>query len=122
MAATPELLNCTVVYALAGRQSVVALQVAPGTTIGAAIGMALGQHGLARAHPELAPHAHDAQLEGGAHARFAVGVYNRRAQCDALVGEGDRIEIYRPLQIDPKEGRRLRAARRVARDGARNRK
>ena len=26
-----------------------------------------------------------------------------------IVREGDRIEIYRPLQVDPKQARRLRA-------------
>jgi Uncharacterized protein conserved in bacteria len=30
---------------------------------------------------------------------------------DAQVREGDRIEIYRPLQADPKEIRRRRAER-----------
>lgn len=38
-----------------------------------------------------------------------VGVFGRRVKLDALLKAGDRIEIYRPLIIDPKEARRLRA-------------
>ena len=38
-----------------------------------------------------------------------VGVYGRRVRLDALVSNGDRIEIYRPLVVDPMEARRQRA-------------
>ncbi len=38
-----------------------------------------------------------------------VGVFGRRTSLESLVQEGDRVEIYRPLKIDPKEIRRLRA-------------
>ena len=27
---------------------------------------------------------------------------------DANPGDGDRVEVYRPLKVDPKEARRLR--------------
>lgn len=40
----------------------------------------------------------------------AVGVYGVRASLNDVVRDGDRIEIYRPLQVDPKEARRRRAA------------
>ncbi|ALA23755.1 rnfH ubiquitin family protein [Piscirickettsia salmonis] len=40
------------------------------------------------------------------------GVWNRQVRLDHLLQEGDRIEIYRALLIDPKEARRLRAAKR----------
>lgn len=39
-----------------------------------------------------------------------VGIFGRRVTHDTLVRDGDRIEIYRPLRIDPKEARRRRAA------------
>ncbi len=39
----------------------------------------------------------------------AVGVWGRVAQLDTPVRQGDRVEIYRPLAIDPKEARRKRA-------------
>ena len=38
-----------------------------------------------------------------------VGVFGRLASPDQKVRAGDRIEIYRPLRIDPKDARRLRA-------------
>ena len=40
-----------------------------------------------------------------------VGVWNRVAALDAPLRDGDRVEIYRPLQVDPKEVRRQRAVR-----------
>ncbi|MDP9140516.1 MAG: RnfH family protein [Pseudomonadota bacterium] len=40
-----------------------------------------------------------------------VGRWNHLVTLDDVVSAGDRIEIYRPLLIDPKEVRRLRAAR-----------
>ena len=45
-------------------------------------------------------------------ATVIVGVFSRKVALDDLLAAGDRIEIYRPLQIDPKEARRLRVARR----------
>jgi putative ubiquitin-RnfH superfamily antitoxin RatB of RatAB toxin-antitoxin module len=41
--------------------------------------------------------------------RGKVGIFGRVVRADALVADGDRIEIYRPLFIDPKEARRRRA-------------
>ncbi|HET9818869.1 MAG TPA: RnfH family protein [Rhodanobacteraceae bacterium] len=38
-----------------------------------------------------------------------VGVFSRRATFDTPLRNGDRVEIYRPLRIDPKEARRKRA-------------
>ena len=40
-----------------------------------------------------------------------VGIFGRRASLDQPLAEGDRVEIYRPLAVDPKEARRRRAAR-----------
>lgn len=41
-----------------------------------------------------------------------VGIFGRRCQLDETVSEADRIEIYRPLDFDPMESRRRRAAHR----------
>ncbi len=41
-----------------------------------------------------------------------VGVWGRACDAARLLRDGDRIEIYRPLQADPKDARRQRAARR----------
>ncbi len=36
------------------------------------------------------------------------GVWGRAQPDDTVLRERDRVEIYRPLQVDPKEARRLR--------------
>jgi uncharacterized protein len=41
----------------------------------------------------------------------AIGIWGRIVSGDAKLRHGDRIELYRPLKIDPKEARRRRAAR-----------
>ena len=41
-----------------------------------------------------------------------VGIFGKRAALDTPLKPGDRVEIYRPLEIDPKEARRRRALRR----------
>jgi putative ubiquitin-RnfH superfamily antitoxin RatB of RatAB toxin-antitoxin module len=39
----------------------------------------------------------------------AFGIFGRRVSLDHPLADGDRVEIYRPLAMDPKEARRLRA-------------
>ena len=43
----------------------------------------------------------------------AVGIFGKRVAQDAPLGEGDRVEIYRPLLLDPKEQRRQRARKKT---------
>ncbi|WP_109127014.1 RnfH family protein [Dyella sp. C11] len=38
-----------------------------------------------------------------------LGIFARKVTLEHVVGEGDRVEIYRPLTLDPKEARRRRA-------------
>ncbi|WP_215409504.1 RnfH family protein [Janthinobacterium sp. JC611] len=38
-----------------------------------------------------------------------VGIYGKRKPLDTVLREHDRVEVYRPLQADPKEARRRRA-------------
>jgi len=38
-----------------------------------------------------------------------VGIWNRTCKLTDTLKDGDRIEIYRPLIVDPKEVRRMRA-------------
>jgi len=40
-----------------------------------------------------------------------VGIFGKRVSSDARLADGDRVEVYRPLQIDPKQARRQRARR-----------
>jgi putative ubiquitin-RnfH superfamily antitoxin RatB of RatAB toxin-antitoxin module len=84
-----------VIYALPLRQEAIALELPAGATVQ----QALAASGLLAAHPEL-----DLRV-------VQVGVWGRSTTLDALLEDGDRVEIYRPLQADPKEVRRRRAAR-----------
>ena len=47
--------------------------------------------------------AHGLTLEG-----LRCGVWGRAQPLDHPLRDGDRIELYRPLIVDPKEARRLR--------------
>ncbi len=38
----------------------------------------------------------------------SFGVWNKRVEPDHAVGDKDRVEIYRPLRVDPKVARRER--------------
>lgn len=39
-----------------------------------------------------------------------LGVYGRPVRQDAPLTEGDRLEVFMPLRVDPKTARRRRAA------------
>jgi len=89
-----ERVRVTVVYAQLERQWAVRVVLDPGANVQAAI----DRSGLFEAIPEL-------RL-----ATLEVGIFHRRCALDTLVRDGDRVEIYRPLQVEPKQARRLRAA------------
>lgn len=91
---TSDRIRATVVYALAQRQWAVPVELEAGASVQAAI----ERSGLLQALPELRSRV------------LEVGISHRRCSLDSPVRDGDRIEIYRPLQIDPKQARRLRAA------------
>lgn len=80
-----------VVQALQGRASVKRVRLVAGATVADAIAAA----GLA-----------DALTEAGA------GIWGRRVPPDTPVRHGDRVELYRSLQADPKQARRRRLASR----------
>ena len=42
--------------------------------------------------------------------KMKLGVFGKMTKPDAVLHEGDRVEIYRPLIADPKEARKKRAA------------
>lgn len=48
-----------------------------------------------------------AELAG---AELEVGVFGQRRRLADPLRDGDRVEIYRPLSIEPKESRRVRVA------------
>lgn len=41
--------------------------------------------------------------------QLALGIWSRRCSENTVLREGDRVEVYRPLQADPKAMRRERA-------------
>jgi putative ubiquitin-RnfH superfamily antitoxin RatB of RatAB toxin-antitoxin module len=91
--ADAECLPIEVVYACREVQAVAALEVPPGTTVGEALRLS----GLLERFPEIDP------------VRSALGVFGVRVSPGDAVRAGDRIEVYRPLALDPKEARRRRA-------------
>ena len=40
---------------------------------------------------------------------WTTGIFGRLVQADEVLSDGDRVELYRPLLLDPKEARRRRA-------------
>lgn len=67
--------------------------------VGATVQDALLASGLPTLPAELAP-------EGAG--QLHVGIWGRKASLDTVLREGDRVECYRGLQVDPKEARRVR--------------
>ena len=82
-----------VVYAMPDRQELVTLKLVQGSTVAQAI----EQSGLAGkfADFEVDP--------------LRVGIISRKVSLDHVLHDADRVVIYRPLQVDPKEARRQRA-------------
>lgn len=93
-------LQVEVVYATPERQVLVALQVAAGTSVGAAIAAS----GLLRECPEIRE-----CLEKDL-TQLRLGCWGKPCSWDTVLQAFDRIEIYRPLLADPKTVRRERAA------------
>jgi len=50
-----------------------------------------------------------AELTGVDAAALDSGVWSIRAPRERVLEDGDRVELYRPLRIDPMEARRARA-------------
>ena len=86
-------IRLTVVYSPAPREvREWALELPPG----ARVQQALEASGLATEFPELD------------FSRVTAGIWGRKAGPQEPVHEGDRIEVYRPLRVDPKVARRER--------------
>jgi len=87
------MLEIEIVYGLADRQVLKSMTVVEGTTVREA---AL-KSGLEVEFPEL-----DLQ-------QAPLGIFGKVVKDETMLRDGDRIEVYRPLLIDPKEARRKRA-------------
>jgi len=88
-----------VAYATPERQEIVALSVAEGTTAFAAA----EQSGITALFPEI-------KLE-----TVAMGIFGKvvKNPAEHPLREGDRVELYRPLKIDPKQARLNRAKKKT---------
>lgn len=89
-----DILPIEVVYAAPGQSVLLPLEVAVGTCARAAV-----------MQSELAAHFPGVDFQAA-----PLGVFGKRVADDYLVQAYDRVEVYRPLLIDPKENRRRRAA------------
>lgn len=88
------MLNIEVVFALPDRQELLALNVDTGTTVEAAIALS----------------AISDRFSGEDLSAYQAGVWGKVVERDYRLQEGDRLELYRPLQMDPRDARRLLAA------------
>ena len=90
----PGRLAIEVVFALPARQELISLTVEPGTTVA----MAIRQSAIGDLFPEE-------DL-----ANYQAGIWGKPVGRDHPLKDGDRLELYRPLSMDPREARRKLAA------------
>ncbi|MCD9569877.1 RnfH family protein [Pseudomonas protegens] len=92
-----SMISIEVAYAAVDRQALISVQVPQGSTLRAA----LQASAIRQQFPEL-------DL-----AACPVGIFGKQVSDPEkhVIQAGDRIEVYRPLLADPKEVRRLRAAK-----------
>lgn len=86
-------IDIEVAYARPERQVVLALRVPAATTAREAI----ERSGILSQFPEI-------RLDNN-----PIGIYGQVVEPGRKLEMGDRVEIYRPLEIDPREARRLLA-------------
>lgn len=98
----PDLITVEVAYALPERQRILVVQVAAGSTALQAAQLS----GIAREFPELDLATADMGI-------FAKNLDGKLLPLpgDYVLKPRDRVEIYRPLQADPKAARAQRAAK-----------
>ncbi|MGH8494135.1 MAG: RnfH family protein [Moraxellaceae bacterium] len=95
--ANAEAINIEVVYALPDEQVLLALTLPADSTIPDAVRAS----GLATRFPEIQNEA----------TRYGIFGKIEKDPATRTLHAGDRVEIYRPLLIDPKEARKARAAK-----------
>jgi uncharacterized protein len=100
--AAPDRIRATVVYCGIDRQHVLPVDLPPAATLRDAVLAS----GILTLEPSLASHTLD------------MGVFNQPRSPETLLRPGDRVEVYRPLTIDPKQARRVRAEVRRRRKAA----
>jgi hypothetical protein len=81
-------------FGIDDRQDLLSLRVADGTTVRDAIEQS-----------EIAKHFPEFDVD-----RMAAGIWGRPVDRQHRLKDGDRLELYRPLVMDPREARRAVAA------------
>jgi len=102
-------MRCAFATALAEWQGEIALELPDGATAAEALR-------AARAQIEAQMHT-PIHAQSGAHAhswseiwqQAPIGIFGEPCERDQILKEGDRVELYRPLAVDPKAARRARA-------------
>jgi len=79
-----------VVFAVAEKQEMVSVTLPSGATVAEAI----ARSSVADSFPQ-----HDLRI-------LSVGIWGREVTRDHVLTDGDRVEIYRPLSMNPREARR----------------
>jgi putative ubiquitin-RnfH superfamily antitoxin RatB of RatAB toxin-antitoxin module len=102
--ANNNMVKVEVAYARPDRQCVITVEIAAGSTIEAAIRLS----GILAEFPEIDLAAQK------------IGVFSKSCSLSDKIRGGDRIEIYRPLIIDPKEARRAKAKKQKPHQRQRN--
>jgi len=94
------MIRVEVVYARPDKQEIVSLTVPEGTTALEAVKLS----GITDIFPEVDPDSND------------MGIFGKMIKDPAAheLREGDRVELYRPLKIDPKQARLNRAKKKGA--------
>lgn len=87
----------SIVYGYADKQTMLSLNVDAGTSAEEAI----IKSGIQTLWPEI-------DL-----AHIKIGIFGKKVTLNTPVKDGDRIELYRPLTIDPKQARKLRATKQL---------
>lgn len=82
-----------VVYLGEDSEFFVSLEMSDGLTVQQAVELS----GLLDRHPEISFDNNE------------VGVFSEIVSLDSSLHDGDRVEVYRPLAMDPMEARRMRA-------------
>jgi hypothetical protein len=98
--ARPEL-HIVVVYCAPGCEDLSQLTL----PVGATVADAVRASGVLDRRPEIAAAAPD------------VGIWGRTCAITQRLEDGDRVELYRALMVEPKEARRVRAEVRRRRSG-----
>jgi putative ubiquitin-RnfH superfamily antitoxin RatB of RatAB toxin-antitoxin module len=83
-------INIEVVFALPDRQSLLSIAVDAGATVAQVV-----------RHQEVEKAFPDSGFD-----ELSVGIWGHEVDRDRVLKDGDRVEIYRPLELDPKEARR----------------